>query len=62
VDTIEFEQFTRQLVDRLSADPEVLGLIALGSTADASYRDTRSDHDFWLIVTPTAASRYRKQL
>jgi hypothetical protein len=59
MDTVEFEHFTKQLIDTLSADPDVLGLIGVGSTADASYRDTWSDHDFWLIVSLAAVPRYR---
>jgi hypothetical protein len=45
-----YEQFTREVHDRLAADPRVLGLLALGSTADASCRDQWSDHDFWVIT------------
>jgi hypothetical protein len=52
----DFARFTEQLVTGLSDDPDVLGLIAVGSTADASYRDMQSDHDFWLIVTPRSLS------
>lgn len=59
MDTVDFDRFTEQLAAGLRADPDVLGLLVIGSTADASYRDMHSDHDFWLVVTPQAASRYR---
>src|SRR5262245_52099496 len=52
-----YEQFTRTLVERLSADERVLGLIALGSMADPSRRDEWSDHDFW-VITGTGAQQF----
>lgn len=56
---MEFERFTQRRAATLRTDPGVLGLLALGSTADASYRDEQSDHDFWVVVTEGAAARYR---
>jgi hypothetical protein len=47
-----YDDFTDQLRTTLSTRPGVLGLILLGSTADESLRDERSDHDFWVIVEP----------
>lgn len=46
------------MVAALGADPHVLGLVALGTTAEAALRDRWSDHDFWIITTPGSQSRY----
>lgn len=48
----EYEQFTAALLRTLEADPDVLGLVALGSTADPTHRDAWSDHDFWVVTRP----------
>ena len=58
MDSIEYEAFLDELTATLEADPHVLGLVALGSTADESYRDRWSDYDFWVITSPGAQSRY----
>lgn len=58
MDQIDYERFLEELTATLAADPRVLGLVALGSTADASSRDRWSDHDFWVITEPGAQSRY----
>src|SRR5262249_57449789 len=58
MDLASYEQFTSELHDRLAADPRVLGLLALGSTADASCRDQWSDHDFWVITEAGAQEPY----
>jgi hypothetical protein len=50
MDPVGFDAFTQALVRALEADDRVLGLIALGSTADPGLRDAYSDHDFWLVV------------
>lgn len=55
---VEYEEFLEELTARLEADPAVLGLVALGSTADASSRDRWSDHDFWIITAPGSQSTY----
>ena len=54
----EYQRFLDELTSTLEADPAVVGLIALGSTADASSRDRLSDHDFWIITAPGSQSRY----
>lgn len=54
----DYQRFLDELTSKLEADPAVVGLIALGSTADASMRDRWSDHDFWVITTPGAQSLY----
>jgi hypothetical protein len=53
-----YQDFLNELVATLEADPVVVGLIALGSTADAASRDRWSDHDFWLITSPGSQSKY----
>jgi hypothetical protein len=58
MDHASYEQFTSELHGRLAADPRVLGLLALGSTADASCRDRWSDHDFWVITEAGAQEPY----
>lgn len=58
MESIEYEDFLDELSATLEADPHVLGLVALGSTADESSRDRWSDHDFWVITSPGSQSRY----
>ena len=62
MDSAAHGRFTDQLLTRLASDSRVLGLIALGSMADPSYRDQWSDHDFWLIVAPGAQHQYLNDL
>jgi hypothetical protein len=54
------------LLDRLAAAahaaPDVVGLVAFGSTAETGRADEGSDHDFAWIVQPGAADRYRHDL
>ncbi|WP_309570994.1 hypothetical protein [Deinococcus sp.] len=55
--------FTHALQKSLEARPDVLGLILLGSTAGTHHApDVYSDHDFFVIVLPTAAGAYRAAL
>ena len=58
MDSVDYQSFLDELTSTLEADPQVLGLIALGSTADDAYRDRWSDHDFWVITTPGSQARY----
>jgi len=58
MDAIEYQSFLDELTSTLEADPLVLGLVALGSTADDASRDRWSDHDFWIITSPGNQSRY----
>lgn len=46
----DFQKYTEQLRSSLEARSEVLGLVTIGSTADATFRDEWSDHDFWVIT------------
>jgi lincosamide nucleotidyltransferase B/F len=55
---IEYQSFLKKLIATLEADPLVHGLIALGSTAEPASRDRWSDHDFWIITSAGAQSRY----
>jgi hypothetical protein len=50
MNSVEFEQFTATLLRTLEEDPAVLGLVALGSTAEPTWRDAWSDHDFWVVT------------
>lgn len=59
---VTFETFTQRLLDAVSARPEVLGLVLLGSTADRRRVDEWSDHDFFLITTEGAQERLRRDL
>jgi hypothetical protein len=44
-------------------DPDVVGLVAVGSTAGVDYEpDEWSDHDFFLIVRSGEQERYRRDL
>jgi lincosamide nucleotidyltransferase len=58
MDAIEYQDFLNELTSALEADPLVLGLITLGSTADAASRDRWSDHDFWIITSSGTQSHY----
>ena len=58
MNSIDYRSFLKELISTLEADPLVIGLIALGSTADAAYRDRWSDHDFWIITSPGSQSQY----
>lgn len=60
MDPAGYRAFTAALLQRAAADPDVLGLVAQGSMAEAPRPpDTFSDHDFFLIVRPDAAERFR---
>jgi len=54
MEAAEFDNYTERLRASLEAIPAVVGLVTLGSTADASLRDEWSDHDFWVITEPGA--------
>lgn len=55
----DYHELTRSLLDRLSADPAILGLVALGSMAEQRGRapDAFSDHDFFVITHDAEAMR-----
>lgn len=45
-----FEDYTERLRAALKSACEVIGLVALGTMADPTFRDEWSDHDFWVIT------------
>jgi hypothetical protein len=49
---MHFERYTQKLRDSLLFVPGVIGLVTLGSTADPTFCDEWSDHDFWVITEP----------
>ncbi len=56
-------RFTERLLERLGQDPEVLGLVLLGSTSgEGTPPDGWSDHDFFVVVEPGAQERFRSDL
>ncbi len=54
METTQFEHYTERLRVSLETVPQVVGLVTLGSTADPTFRDEWSDHDFWVITEPGA--------
>jgi hypothetical protein len=58
----DFEALTQRIVERVRDDDRVLGLVMLGSAADASRRDIWSDHDFFLITRPGEQETFRNDL
>jgi hypothetical protein len=62
MDATAFDIYTERLRVALESSPEVIGLIALGSTADANLRDEWSDHDFWVITKPGAQDSFLDDL
>jgi|SRR5215213_2848306 len=48
----EFDDYTERLRVSLESVSQVVGLVTLGSTADPTFRDEWSDHDFWVITEP----------
>jgi lincosamide nucleotidyltransferase len=59
----EHQAFTEAVRARLAGDPEVLGLVGLGSTSGLPPAPDRfSDHDFFLVTRPGAQERFRHDL
>ena len=58
----EFDIYIDRLRTSLESYPQVIGLVTLGSTADANLRDQWSDHDFWVITTPGSQDPLVKDL
>lgn len=55
--------FTAALLKRLDADPDVLGLVLLGSSSgDPPGPDAFSDHDLFVVTRPGAQERFRTDL
>ncbi|WP_116995528.1 hypothetical protein [Desertimonas flava] len=57
-----FEDYLARLVDIAGGEPDVVGLVGFGSTADRSRVDEWSDHDFAWLTVPGAEDRYRHDL
>lgn len=47
-----FEQYLQAVIDRLRLDPRVIGLVAMGSTAERHRVDEWSDHDLAIVTLP----------
>lgn len=59
----EYQAFTAALTETLDRDPRVVGLVALGSMAEADYLpDEWSDHDFFVVTIPGAQEALRADL
>jgi hypothetical protein len=59
----EYWQLTEALRERLAGEPDVLGLVALGSmSGDPPLPDDGSDHDFFVVTRPGAQERFRSRL
>jgi lincosamide nucleotidyltransferase B/F len=59
----DYEEFTRELIRRLSGDDRILGIVAVGSMAAQDYLpDQWSDHDFFVIVQTGHQEHFRTEL
>jgi hypothetical protein len=59
----EYAAFTQALLQNLTGDPRVLGLVALGSMAErGQHPDQWSDHDFFVITHPHEQEAFRTDL
>lgn len=60
MDSAAFQLWLDRLRDRAKADPDIVGLVALGSTAALSRSpDPWSDHDVWVVTRDGAAAALR---
>lgn len=58
-----YRAWSQTLVERVAANPRVLGLVALGSMAEQGTRPDRwSDHDFFLVVENGSEEALREDL
>ena len=56
-------EFTASLLKRLDPDPDVLGLVLLGSSSgEPPAPDAFSDHDLFVVTRPGAQERFRNDL
>ena len=62
MDAPAYEQYVEELRSRLLAQPQVRGLMVVGSTADPGLRDAWSDHNFWVVTEPGAQAQYLDSL
>ncbi len=60
MDSADYRRFVEHLTSHAQTNPDVIGLVALGSTADASRApDVWSDHDVWVVTHEGAAAALR---
>lgn len=57
-----FDAFLDALTATARVDPDIVGLVGMGSTAERDRVDEWSDHDFALLTVPGAGERYRDRL
>lgn len=57
-----FLDYSARLTANAAADPDVLGLVLVGSTAETFRVDEWSDHDFFWVVKNGVGERYRTDL
>jgi hypothetical protein len=63
VEPDDYRRFTNELRLRLEADPRVVSLVVLGSTADLGREPDRwSDHDFFVVTVPGQQDAFRTDL
>lgn len=58
----QFAHFTEILLENARQNPDVLGVVFLGSAADAHRRDSWSDHDMFWVVKSGRQEHYRQDL
>lgn len=56
-----FEQYLEAVVDRLRDDERVVGLVAMGSTAERHRVDEWSDHDLAIVTLPGHQEALRRE-
>jgi lincosamide nucleotidyltransferase B/F len=62
MEAADFDSYTGRLRSVLESTGGVVGLVTLGSTSDAVFRDEWSDHDFWVITETGAQDRLTADL
>src|SRR3977135_2437107 len=58
MDQQAFEDYSARFAQLLSAFDHVVGIVAIGSTADRAERDCWSDHDFGVVLRGGRADRF----
>jgi hypothetical protein len=56
------DPFIATLLRRCAADPDIVGLVLCGSSAESGRRDQWSDHDFLMITADGTPEAYRTEL
>jgi len=57
-----FLAYSERLAANAEADPDVIGLVMVGSAAETFRADEWSDHDFFWVVKPGLGEKYRNDL